>query len=123
MPGIPGSLFHPVDLQGWILLALTLAESGLVLVALTDAVRRRQASFVAAGKQTKQRWLIFLGVAAVIVLLMLTSLLGPLNFLSLLAVVAAGVYLVDVRPALRQVEGGGPGRGGGRGRSSGGSSW
>jgi len=33
--------------------------------------------------------------------------LGPLNFLNLAAVVAAGVYLADVRPALRRIAGGG----------------
>jgi hypothetical protein len=37
------------------------------------------------------------------------SLLNPLNIFNLIAFVAAAVYLVDVRPALRQVSG----RGGG----------
>lgn len=114
--------YHPgSDLQGWIMLILALAEGALVLVAVFDALRRRPASFTAAGKQTKQRWLIFLGVAGIIALLLLTAILRPINFLSLIAVVAAGVYLADVRPALRQVEGGRGG--GGRRPRAGGSSW
>lgn len=119
MSTISGSRFHPDSLEGWILLALTILESGLILFAAVDAIRHRPASYIAAGKQTKQRWMIFLGVACIIVLLMLaTSQLGPLNPISLIGVVAAGVYLADVRPALRQIEGRGP-RGGGppRGRS------
>ena len=37
------------------------------------------------------------------------ALLGPLGFLSIVAFVAAAVYLVDVTPALKQVQGGGRG--------------
>ena len=62
---------------------------------------------MAAGKQTKQRWLIILGVAAAIGFV---SLLNPLNIFNLIAFVAAAVYLVDVRPALRQITGKGGGR-------------
>jgi uncharacterized protein DUF2516 len=32
---------------------------------------------------------------------------GPLNIFGLIAFVAAGVYLADVRPAVRQISGGG----------------
>lgn len=84
---------------------------GLLLLtgfALVDAVVRPQAAFVAAGKQTKTMWLIFLGMAAA------WQLLGnsAIGLIGLVGVVATIVYLVDVRPALRQVGGGRP-RGGG----------
>ncbi len=80
---------------GWGLLLLT-------IFALVDAVMRPQAAYPAAGKQSKAMWLIFLGLAAV------WQLLGnsAIGIIGLLGVVATIVYLVDVRPALRQVSGG-----------------
>jgi uncharacterized membrane protein YkvI len=61
------------------------------VVALIDAISRPGRSFVAMGKQTKQFWLI------VLVLALLSTFVG---FLSLVGLVAALVYLVDVRPAI-----------------------
>jgi hypothetical protein len=51
---------------------------------------------VAAGKLTKPAWAAITGVAAVVVYLF-----GLMSFLGLPAIVAAVVYLVDVRPAVR----------------------
>ncbi len=94
-------------LQGLIMLALGLLAFGLQVFALVDAIRQRAGAFVAAGKQTKQRWLIFLGVATAIGFVSLGSALGgPLNIFNLIAVVAAAVYLTDVRPAVRGMTGG-----------------
>ena len=62
------------------------------LFALIDAVSRPTHAFAVAGKQTKQFWLVVLTVAV------LSTFLG---FLSLVGLVAALVYLVDVRPAVR----------------------
>jgi Ca2+/Na+ antiporter len=92
--------------QSLVMLVLGVLAFIAQIVAIADAVRHRPDAFVAASKQTKQRWLIILGVAAAIGFV---SLLNPLNIFNLIAFVAAAVYLVDVRPALRQVSG----RGGG----------
>src|SRR5690349_12490455 len=99
--------------QYLVFLALGLLAFIAQIVALIDALRHRPDAFVAAGKQTKQRWLIILGVAVAVGFISLPIgpvNLGALNLLNLIAFVAAAVYLVDVRPALRQVSG----RGGGR---------
>lgn len=90
-----------------ILLGLGLLAFGLQVYGLVDALRQPAGAFVAAGKQTKQLWLIFLGVATAIgfVSLALPG-LGVLNFFNLIAVVAAGVYVADVRPAVRRMRGG-----------------
>ena len=69
-------------------------------------MRRRPDAFVAAGKRTKQFWLLVTGVA---VLLGFVA-LGGVGFLAIVAVIAAGVYLADVKPALDQVMGRGSGR-------------
>jgi Protein of unknown function (DUF2516) len=80
----------------------------LELVAFIDAAMRPTDAYVAAGKQTKQFWLVLIGLFSFI-----TLTFGPLGLfgLGLVGIVASGVYLLDVRPALKEV-GGGRGRGG-----------
>ncbi|WP_308016364.1 DUF2516 family protein [Cellulosimicrobium marinum] len=112
MFGIVGSL------QWIIFLLLTLVVFGVQLFALVDALRRPASAFTAEGKLTKPIWLAILGAAAVLGFLSL-PLGGPnLGFLGLIAVVAAIVYLVDVRPRL-QPYGNGRRGGSGGGRPSG----
>lgn len=77
----------------------------LVIWALVDAVTRPAPAFVAAGKQTKQIWLAILGGC---LLISLIGLGGFLGFFGFLVAVAAIVYLVDVRPAVREMRPGGP---------------
>ena len=95
--------------QGWIALALGVAALAVEIWAFVDALRRRPDAFVAADKRTKGFWLVLLGVAAAIGFVFLAS-VG--NMLGLLAVVAAGVYLADVKPALDRVMGKGARRDG-----------
>ena len=67
---------------------------GMMLVklfALIDAASRPAGSFVYHDKKTKQFWLVVLALAV------LSTFLG---FLSIIGMVAALVYLVDVRPAI-----------------------
>lgn len=74
---------------------------GLKAYVFIDAVRRSPDAFVAADKQTKNFWLIILGLALV------TQVVFPgvIGILSILGTVAALVYLVDAIPALRAVGG------------------
>ena len=73
----------------WGVLALT-------VWAFVDALIRPANGFVAAGKLTKPGWAAITGLAALIVFWQ-----GPMSFLGLPAVIAAVVYLVDVRPAVK----------------------
>lgn len=84
------------------------------LFAFVDSVIRRQDAYRAADKQTKPFWMIILGLAAAVNFFM-----GIMSFLPIIGLIATIVYMVDVRPALRQISGGGRGwPGGGRGSSS-----
>jgi hypothetical protein len=94
------------QLQQWIVLGLSIVALGVELYALLDCVRRRADAFPAAGKRTKSFWLLVTGVAA---LLGFVGIGRGLGFLAIVAVVAAGVYLADVKPALDQVMGRGNG--------------
>lgn len=70
--------------------------------ALVDCIIRPPQAFPAAGKLTKPAWLAIAGIA-----LLVGVVFGPLHILGLAATVASIVYLVDVRPAVREVQGGG----------------
>jgi Protein of unknown function (DUF2516) len=79
--------------------------------ALIDAARQRGDAYVATGKRTKGFWAGIL--AAAVGLQLLTGIDNPIGFfgINLLGLVAAIVYLVDVRPAIREITGqGGTGR-------------
>jgi hypothetical protein len=107
MPGGGGVLTNPFfNLLNLFFLALMVIK----LFALVDASLRRQPLFETAGKQTKTFWLIIL-VLAVIWDLLAGSLIHPLSILGLIAAI---VYIVDVRPALRALGKGGPRGGGGQ---------
>lgn len=80
-------------------LVMTIIDWGtlaLALWAFVDATIRPAAGFVAAGKLTKPGWVAITALAALIIYFM-----RPMSFLGLPAVIAAVVYLVDVRPAVR----------------------
>ena len=94
-------MFTLFAIQSTFMLALTVALFVLQAWAFVDALTRRTDHFVAADKLTKQAWLIILGLA----LLAHVLFWDPLNFLNLAGAVAAIVYAVDVRPALRAVTG------------------
>ena len=83
--------------DGLVFLLLYLAAQALTVWAFVDALVRPANGFVATGKLTKPAWLAITGLAAVI--LYLTK--NPIALLGLPAVIAAVVYLVDVRPAVR----------------------
>jgi uncharacterized membrane protein YeiB len=98
-------------LQLYIILALSVLALGMEIFALVDCVRRKSGAFVAAGKLTKQLWLIILAVATAFGFIALPPPLGigfnMLGLLSIAGVVASAVYLTDVRPAVRGTNGGG----------------
>lgn len=81
---------------------LGLAALALQAYALADAVRQRADAFPATGNQTKPIWL---GITGVAVLIGFISITNPINIFSLIAIVAAGVYLTRVRPAIRAITG------------------
>jgi hypothetical protein len=94
------------SLQETLLLVLGLGVIGLTGFALLDAVRQRKDAYTAANKLTKPIWCGILAVATIIAIIVVRN---PLVFgiFTIISVVAAGVYLADVRPALRNITGGG----------------
>lgn len=96
----------------WILNLVVLA---LAVFAFADSAFRREDAYRATGKQTKVFWMVILGLAVVV------NVFLQIIFLQIAGLIASIVYIVDVRPAIRELTGGGTGRarrglGGGRWR-------
>jgi NAD/NADP transhydrogenase alpha subunit len=74
---------------------------GLQLWAVVDCVARKSQAFVLTGKLTKPAWLAITIVAAVV-----TLYLGVINFIGIAGIIGSIVYLVDVRPAVKEITSG-----------------
>ena len=101
-------LFARFDtLAAWLNLGLSVVLIGVKVFCFTDALRYSAAHYPAAGKKSRNLWLVILGLALAVALILFYN---ALNFINLAGTVAALVYLFDVRPALQQVRGTGGGR-------------
>ncbi|WP_283632089.1 DUF2516 family protein [Mycolicibacterium poriferae] len=85
-------------LVGYVLLALQIAVLVAVVYAFVHAAMQRPDAYPAVDKLTKPVWLVILGVAGLLVLV-----LGIMG--TAIGAVAAGIYLVDVRPKLLEIQG------------------
>lgn len=83
--------------QSWIMLALAVGAIGCGVYAFVDAARHTTGAFAAEGKQSKVFWLVALGVSVAVLFVTLPDVL---TLFGLIAIIAIGVYLADVRPAL-----------------------
>ncbi len=99
---IGNGAYAPLD---YFFVALAIAAFAVEAFAFIDAIIRPAQAFVAVGKQTKPIWLIILGVAFVLGLYA-AAYGGVTNILAVAAFVAAAVYLVDVRPKVREIRSG-----------------
>jgi hypothetical protein len=104
-----------VDLVGtvqtFVLLILGIGSLILTGYAFIDVLRHKGTLFPHAGRLSKGVWLGILGAAFLIAILSFAS-PNTVGILNVAGVIAAGVYLADLRPKLRQL-------GGGRGSSNG----
>ena len=82
--------------EGLVFSVLYWGALALAAWAFVDALTRPADAFVATGKLTKPGWLGIVALAAAIIWFF-----GLMSFLGLPATIAAIVYLVDVRPAVR----------------------
>jgi Protein of unknown function (DUF2516) len=85
-------------LAGTVLLVLEIAIFVMAVYAFIHAAMQRSDAYTATNKLTKPVWMIILGASALLTLL--PTIMGPI-----IAACAAGVYLVDVRPKLLEIQG------------------
>ena len=90
-----------MELQGlvvYVLFAVKIAVLVMTVYSFVHAAMQRSDAYTAAEKLTKPVWLVILGVGVLLVLVL--DVTG-----AAIAAVAAGVYLVDVRPKILEVQG------------------
>ena len=93
----------PTDPSALLFFVVGLVILAVELWALVDAGTRPAAAYPAAGKLTKPKWVGILAAA-----LLLSFLFRGVSLFDIVGIVAAIVYLVDVRPAVRSMRPGGP---------------
>ncbi len=84
--------------MGTVLFVLQIAVLVTTVYAFVHAALQRPDAYTAAEKLTKPVWLVILGVGVLLALV-----LGITGVA--IAAVAAGVYLVDVRPKILEIQG------------------
>ncbi|CAA0109622.1 MULTISPECIES: DUF2516 family protein [Mycolicibacterium] len=85
-------------LVGYVLFALQVAVLVAAVYAFVHAAMQRPDAYTAVDKLTKPVWLVILGVGVLLALV-----LGIFGVA--IAAAASGVYLVDVRPKILEVQG------------------
>jgi hypothetical protein len=88
------------NLDFYVLRVIWLAGIPLGVYAFVHALLQRPDAFTAADKLTKPAWLGITGAAALVLVLFQ----GPMTILWLAGLVAALVYIVDVRPQVKDVQ-------------------
>jgi hypothetical protein len=83
---------------GYVLAFLQIAVVVTTVYAFVHAALQRPDAYTAADKLTKPVWLVILGVGVLLALV-----LGITGVA--IAAVAGGVYLVDVRPKILEIQG------------------
>lgn len=86
-------------LAGTVLILLHYAVLVMAVYAFVHAAMQRPDAYTAADKLTKPVWLLIIGGSGA-----LGFLFGP-GFGSAIMAVAAGIYLVDVRPKILEIQG------------------
>lgn len=86
------------NLVGTVLVVVQIAVLATTAYAFVHAAMQRSDAYPAADKLTKPVWLAILGVCGLLALVL--QVMGMA-----IAACAAGVYLVDVRPRLLEVQG------------------
>ena len=89
------------EMQGWMLLVGFLVVLCIKGFAFVTALTFPAEAYEASSKMTKVAWGLILGLGVLAQLLIN----NPIGILNIVFLVAAFVFLADVRPALRQVTG------------------
>lgn len=92
------------SIQSTIFLVLVTGIFVFAVVGLISSLMFSDEMYRAADKRTKKFWTLMMGGAVLVSFLGLPPLRAMPMFITIIAFVAAAVYWVDVRPALRLVD-------------------
>jgi hypothetical protein len=91
------------NLAGLILVGIQVVVLVMSIYAFVHAALQRSDAYPAAGKMTKNAWLAITGGA--VLLALVTNIIGLGIMGVAITAAASGIYLVDVRPKLLEVQG------------------
>lgn len=95
------------DILSLIFWLLAIGALALAVWALVHAIRTPARAFAIAGKQTKRLWLIILGFATLFSFAGVVGYITTLSIFVIASVIASGIYLADVKPAVTGYKSGG----------------
>jgi uncharacterized membrane protein YgcG len=100
IPGLPSSHELTIDPVVYLFWAVNIIALVVKIWAIVDAAIRPSEAYRTADKRSKTFWVVLL-----LVMIVLTYFFGGavISIVGIVSVTAAIVYLVDVRPALREV--------------------
>ncbi|SDQ81117.1 DUF2516 family protein [Thermostaphylospora chromogena] len=93
-----------LDLIFWL---LAIGAFAMAAYAFVHALRTPTRAFAITGKQTKKLWMIILGFAVLFAFAAAVQYLHTLSIFTIASVIASGIYLADVRPAVSEIGKGG----------------
>ena len=88
------------QVTNYVTLVTLIGATVLEVVALVNCLTQRADAFPVVGSLSKNAWLAILGGATLLTLLC-TVIVVSLSIFAVIGIIAAAVYLLDVRPALR----------------------
>lgn len=92
------------SIQSIIFLVIVAAIFVFAVVGLISSLLYSNEMYRAADKRTKKFWSLIMAAAVVVGFLALPPMQAMPMFVTIIALIAAAVYWVDVRPALRSID-------------------
>ena len=90
-----------IPVETWINVAILLALLVIEVVAFINCLTQRADAFPVVGSLSKAAWLAILGGAVLLTLICSVPVGSGLGIFAFVAITAAAIYMLDVRPALR----------------------
>jgi hypothetical protein len=95
-----------VQVTGYVTLAILIVFLVIEIVAFVNCLTQRADAFPVVGSLSKNAWIAILGGSVLLTLLCTTLSGANISIFALAAITATAIYMLDVRPALREATNG-----------------
>jgi len=95
-----------VQVTGYVTLAILIVFLVIEIVAFVNCLTQRADAFPVVGSLSKNAWVAILGGSVLLTLLCTTLSGASISIFALAAITATAIYMLDVRPALREATNG-----------------
>lgn len=94
------------DVAAYVTFAILIVFLVIEIVAFVNCLTQRADAFAVVGSLSKNAWAAILGGSVLLTLLCTFSGPGGISIFALAAITATAIYMLDVRPALRDAASG-----------------